>query len=235
MGRVGLLGRIMLLLLGALSLLVLATVAVDHWQRRQERWPSGSRFPRVDQAAGIMTLLRDADPAQRMAILKAVSGEALRAEIIDVPPDTADLIREPRLETRLRQMTTEPADRVQAYTDTALLRRGVDPANIDKAERTGPVGRLAMATYRLPDGRFVVITAAERHRSLMPWLFGQPLSLWVAVLGAAAAGLVLVGTRHELAPLRRLTDAVSRFDGRAPEQVSAPRGAPEIRRLAQAV
>ena len=235
MGRVGLLGRIMLLLLGALSLLVLATVALDHWQRREERLPSGSRFPRVDQAAGIMTLLRDADPAQRPAILKAVSGEVLRAEIVDAPPDTVDLIREPRLETRIRRMTAEPADRVQAYTDAALLRRGVDPANIAQAERAGPIGRLALATYRLPDGRYAVISAAEHHRSLMPWLLGQPLSLWVAVLGAAAAGLVLVGTRHELAPLRRLTDAVSRFDGRAPERVSAPRGAPEIRRLAQAV
>ncbi|MCX4196496.1 hypothetical protein OMR07_13685, partial [Methylobacterium organophilum] len=52
---------------------------------------------------------------------------------------------------------------------------------------------------------------AQHHRSLMPWLFGQPLSLWVAVLGAAAAGLVLVGTRHELAPL--LFDAVAEFVG----------------------
>ncbi len=154
MGRVGLLGRIMLLLLGALSLLVLATVALDHWQRREERLPSGSRFPRVDQAAGIMTLLRDADPAQRPAILKAVSGEVLRAEIVDAPPDTVDLIREPRLETRIRRMTAEPADRVQAYTDAALLRRGVDPANIAQAERAGPIGRLALATYRLPDGRY---------------------------------------------------------------------------------
>ncbi len=235
MGRIGLLGRIMLLLLGALSLLVLATVALDHWQRREERWPTGSRFPRVDQAAGIMTLLRDADPAQRPAILRAVSGEVLRAEIVDASPETTDLIREPHLEARLRRMTAEPAGRVQAYTDATLLRRGVDPANIDPAERTGPVGRLALATYRLPDGRYAVITAAQHHRSLMPWLFGQPLSLWVAVLGAAAAGLVLVGTRHELAPLRRLTDAVTRFAGRAPERVSAPRGAPEIRRLAQAV
>lgn len=48
MARVGLLGRIMLLLLGALSLLVLATVAVDTWQRRQERSPHGTLFPRVD-------------------------------------------------------------------------------------------------------------------------------------------------------------------------------------------
>ena len=74
MGRVGLLGRIMLLLLGALSLLVLATVALDGWQRRQERYPYATRFPRLNQAAGIMILLRDADPAQRPAILKAVSG-----------------------------------------------------------------------------------------------------------------------------------------------------------------
>jgi signal transduction histidine kinase len=57
----------------------------------------------------------------------------------------------------------------------------------------------------------------------------------VAVLGVAVTALVTVGARHELAPLRRLTDAVSRFDGRAPGPALAARGAPEIRRLAQAV
>jgi signal transduction histidine kinase len=232
MGRVGLLGRIMLLLLGALSLLVLATVALDHWQRRQEHPLSGSRFPRVDQAASIMTLLRDADPAERPAILKAVSGEILRAEIVDTPPDEAGLIREPRLEARLRRLTGDP---VMAFTEAALLPRGVSAEEAGSTDRRGPTGRLALATYRLADGRTVLITALAHHRSLMPWLFGQPLSLWVAVLGAAVAGLVLVGTRHELAPLRRLTETVSRFDGRTLERVSAPRGAPEIRRLAQAV
>lgn len=232
MGRVGLLGRIMLLLLGALSLLVLATVALDDWQRRQEHLPSGSRFPRVDQAASIMTLLRDADPAERPAILKAVSGETLRAEIVDAPPDETGLIPEPRLEARLRQLTGGP---VRAFTDSALLLRGINPSTVANADQRGPFGRLATATYPLPDGRTLVITAVAHHRSLMPWLFGQPLSLWVAVLGAVVAALVLVGTRHELAPLRRLTDAVSRFDGRAPERVSAPRGAPEILRLAEAI
>lgn len=235
MARVGLLGRIMLLLLGALSLLVLATVALDTWQRRQEPSPYGTRFPRVDQAANIVTLLREADPALRPAILRAVSGEVLRAEIVDTAPDDAGLIRELRLERRLRRMTGDPNGSLRAYTDTAMLHRGVDPEDVNDRDRNLPVGRLATATDRLPDGRTLVISAVERHRSLMPWLLGQPLSLWVAVLGAVVAGLVLVGTRHELAPLRRLTETVTRFDGRAPEPVATPRGAPEIRRLAQAV
>ncbi|KQO85954.1 ATP-binding protein [Methylobacterium sp. Leaf91] len=235
MARVGLLGRIMLLLLGALSLLVLATVALDTWQRRQERSPYGTRFPRVDQAANIVTLLRDADPALRPAILRAVSGEALRAEIMDTAPDAAGLIREPRLERRLRRMTGDPDGPLRAYTDTAMLHRGVDPEDVNDRDRNLPVGKLATATYRLPDGRTLVISAVEKHRSIMPWLLGQPLSLWVAVLGAAVAGLVLVGTRRELTPLRRLTEAVTRFDGRAPEPVATPRGAPEIRRLSQAI
>ena len=235
MARVGLLGRIMLLLLGALSLLVLATVALDTWQRRQERSPYGTRFPRVDQAANIVTLLRDADPALRPAILRAVSGEALRAEIMDTAPDAAGLIREPRLERRLRRMTGDPDGPLRAYTDTAMLHRGVDPEDVNDRDRNLPVGKLATATYRLPDGRTLVISAVEKHRSIMPWLLGQPLSLWVAVLGAAVAGLVLVGTRRELTPLRRLTEAVTRFDGRASEPVATPRGAPEIRRLSQAI
>lgn len=235
MARVGLLGRIMLLLLGALSLLVLATVAVDTWQRRQERSPYGTRFPRVDQAANIVILLRDADPTLRPAILKAVSGEALRAEITDVPPDDHDRIPEPRLERRLRRMTGDPDGPLRAFTDTAMLHRGVDPAEVNDRDRDGPIGRLATATYRLPDGRTLVISAVEKHRSIMPWLLGQPLSLWVAVLGAAVAGLVLVGARHELAPLRRLTEAVTRFDGRAHQPVATPQGAPEIRGLSRAV
>jgi signal transduction histidine kinase len=235
MSRVSLLGRIMLLLLGALSLLVLGTVAVDRWQRSQEVSPYKTPFPRLDQAAGIISLLRNADPALRPAILKAVSGEALTVEIVDAPPDETTLIREPRLEARLRRLTGEPADQVAAFTSADMLRRRVSPADVAKTDSRWPLGGLALASGRLPDGRTVVITTIRSHRSLMPWLLGQPLSRWVAVLGVAVAGLVLIGTRHELAPLRRLTEAVSRFDGRAPERVSAPRGAPEIRRLAQAV
>ncbi len=34
-----------------------------------------------------MALLGDADPAQRPAILRAINGEALRADIVDAPPD----------------------------------------------------------------------------------------------------------------------------------------------------
>lgn len=235
MARVGLLGRIMLILLGALSLLVLATVVVDKWQRHEEASPHGTRFPRVDQAANIVLLLRDADPALRPAILKAVSGEALTAEITDAAPDEAGLIREPRLERRLRRMTGDPDGPLKAFTDTALLHRGVDADAVSDQDRIRPVGRLATATYRLPDGRTLVIAAVEKHRSLMPWLLGQPLSLWVAVLGALVAVLVLIGARHELVPLRRLTEAVSRFDGRTSVPVSAPQGAPEIRRLSRAV
>ncbi|MCJ2126357.1 sensor histidine kinase [Methylobacterium sp. J-077] len=235
MARVSLLGRIMLILLGALSLLVLATVAVDKWQRHEEASPYATRFPRLDQAAGIMTLLRDADPEQRPAILRAVNGEALRTEITDTPPPETELIREPRLEARLRRLTEDTDGRVRAFTDVDMLRRGVDPADVANTDNRKVMGRLATATYALPDGRTVIVSAIARHRSLMPWLLGQPLSLWVAVLGAVVAGLVLVGTRHELAPLRRLTDTVTRFDGRAPEPVAIVQGAPEIRRLSRAV
>ncbi|WP_244498795.1 HAMP domain-containing sensor histidine kinase [Methylobacterium sp. GXS13] len=233
MARVGLLGRIMLVLLGALSLLVMATFGIDQWQRGQERSPYGSRFPRLDQAAGIMALMKDADPGQRPAILRAVSGEALKAEIVDAPPDETALIREPVLEARLSRLSGGEPYGIRAFTTTDKLYRGNGP--VDAGNRHQSIGSLAQATYRLPDGRILVVSAITRHRSLMPWLLGQPLSLWVAVLGVAVAGLVTVGARHELAPLRRLTEAVSRFDGRAAEPSLASQGALEIRRLAQAM
>lgn len=235
MARMGLLGRIMLLLLGALSLLVVATYGIDRWQRAQERSPYGSPFPRLDQAAGIMALLTEADPAQRPAILRAVNGEALRVAILEADPDTGALIRDPVLEGRLRRGAGRAADDIRAFTDSTMLYRGNGPADAGTGARPRALGSLALATTRLGDGRTLVVTAITRHRSLMPWLLGQPLSLWVAILGLIVAGLVLVGARHELAPLRRLTDTVSRFDGRSPEPAPFPRGAPEIRRLAQAV
>ncbi len=235
MARVGLLGRIMLLLLGALSLLVVVTFGIDQWQRGQERSPYGSRFPRLDQAGGIMSLMKDADPAQRPAILRAVNGEALRAEITDAPLDETALIREPVLEARLRRLTGDEADSIRAFTTTDMLYRGNGPADAGTGNRHRSIGSLAQATYRLPDGRILVVSAITRHHSLMPWLLGQPLSLWVAVLGLIVAGLVTIGARHELGPLRRLTEVVSRFDGRTAEPALAQQGAPEIRHLAQAV
>lgn len=225
----------MLLLLGALSLLVLATFALDGWQRRQDGPHAKTHVSRVEQAASIVALLREADPALWPVILKAVSGDTLRAEIADTAPDVSELIREPWLEGRLRRIAGVPAGDVQAFTEATLLHRGVDPGTNAAGTRRGPQGPLMEATYRLPDGRVLIVSAVRRHRSFMPWLLGQPLSLWVAALGLVVAGLVLVGARYELVPLQRLTEAVSRFDGRAPEPVASPRGAPEIRRLAQAV
>lgn len=225
----------MLVLLGALSLLVVATFGIDRWQRSQERWPYTSRFPRLDQAAGIMALMKNADPAQRPAILRAVNGEALRTEIVDSPPDPAGMIREPVLEGRLHRLTGDDSDGIRAFTESSMLYRGDGPTDRPAGKRQRALGGLALATYRLPDGQTLVIYAHRGHRSLMPWLLGQPLSLWVAILGVLVAGLVIVGARHELGPLRRLTESVSRFDGRAVEPTVAPKGAPEIRRLAQAV
>ncbi len=148
MARVGLLGRIMLLLLGALSLLVVVTFGIDQWQRGQERSPYATRFPRLDQAGGIMALLRDADPAQRAAILRAVNGEALRAEIVDAPPDEMALIREPVLEARLNRLTGEAADGIRAFTSVDMLYRDNGPADAANGNRRKSIGSLALATYR---------------------------------------------------------------------------------------
>ncbi len=99
-----------------------------------------------------------------------------------------------------------------------------------------PTGRLAVATYRLPDW-------ADPHHLRRE---GAPLPDALAPRPAPQA----CGSRcwacssppsspsapaMKLVPLRRLTEAVSRFDGREPEPAPLPQGAPELRRLAQAV
>ncbi len=152
-----------------------------------------------------------------------MNGEALRAEIVDAPPDEMALIREPVLEARLNRLTGEAADGIRAFTSVDMLYRDNGPADAANGNRRKSIGSLALATYRLPDGRTLVVSAITRHHSLMPWLLGQPLSLWVAVLGLIVAGLVTIGARHELGPLRRLTEAVSRFDGERPSPPSRNR------------
>ena len=42
---------------------------------------------------------------------------------------------------------------VLAFTDSALLLRGVNPSTVANADQRGPFGRLPTATYLLPDGR----------------------------------------------------------------------------------
>lgn len=234
LGRVGLFGRIMLIVMGALSTLVLATIGLDRWQHEHQPVFDASRFPRVDQAANIILLLRQADPAERPAILRAVSGISLKAEILDEAPPRPDLIVEPRLAFRLGRLVAQPEADVVAYTDADLLRDGIAPADVGREMRRVAAGRLALATARLADGRTLLIAFVDNPRSTMPWILGLPLSAWVAVLGVAVTGLALLGASHEIAPLRRLTEALGRFDGRAPQPIAPVGGAPEIRRLAEA-
>ena len=130
MARVGLLGRIMLVLLGALSLLVVATFGIDQWQRGQERSPYATRFPRLDQAGGIMALLRDSDPAQRPAILRAIN-EGLVARYI-VKPWNRD---------ELRQVLRWATEVWTFGKDSAELQR-----RLLETERLASLGSIAAAT-----------------------------------------------------------------------------------------
>ena len=97
MARLGLPGRIMLILMAALAGLVAATLAINRWERSARRSADTTPYPRLEQAAGIIDLMRKADPSLRPDILPAINGPRLHAAIEDAAPAEANgLRRNPR-------------------------------------------------------------------------------------------------------------------------------------------
>jgi two-component system, OmpR family, osmolarity sensor histidine kinase EnvZ len=222
MGRIGLPGRIMLILMAALGAVIVGALVVRHYERAAAR-AAAVPFPRLEQAAGVIDLIRRADPALRPAILRAVSGPQLRASLLDAaPPETAALRRAPRIEATLR-----------AFVRGAIGEGGGDPrAYVDAA---GPGGRPARIVWETGDGHVLVLDEPEAPRWIALRLFGLGPGIWIGLLGIAVAGLALVGAQREMRPLRRLTAQAAAFDGTAPSGPVPVSGAPDVRALARAV
>ncbi|MDP4025959.1 HAMP domain-containing sensor histidine kinase [Methylobacterium sp. NEAU 140] len=232
MGRIGLLGRIMLILMAALTAVIVAAIAIGRYERAATPPPFATPYPRLDQAAGVIDLVRRADPSLRPAILRAVSGPHLRVTLQDAaPPETEALRRAPRIEATLRAFAPDAfpdpgdGDGLRAYVD----------ADARPASRFATEGRPARIVWRTGDGRVLVLDEAEAPRGLSLRLFGLAPGLWIGILGIAAAGLALYGAQREMRPLRRLTAAASAFDGSPPAGPVPVTGAPDMRRLARAV
>ncbi len=223
-GRLGIVGLIALIALCALSALVLVLVGLGH-----QDWTGLPRpaYARIKQVAGIVTLFRETDPARWPDVLRAVDGEIFHAAILPAAPAMAGRFkRAPKLQALLDKTAGTTEGEFTAYTDaTAVELDPFDPR---------PEGRLTGAVWRMPDGRTLVLKAYERPRVSVN-LLGLPPGFWVGILGCVLAGLALLATLREMAPLRRLTAEVARFDGGLPEDAATERGTPDVRALARAV
>jgi len=225
--QVGFLGRIMLILMAALAVVILATLGLARWERAARPSPYVTAFPRLEQVAGVIELIRKAGTDDRPAILRAVNGEMLRVEILDrLPEESDELARAPRVEATLRSFADAEGESIRAYTLA-------DPPN--PSRRRALEGRLMRAVWRMPDGGFLVLSAIEAPRGISLRLFGLPPGIWIGILGLGVAGLALATVQREFRPLRTLTEVVAAFDGTRPTAAATAPGAPDIRRLAQAV
>ena len=213
----------------ALAILVVAgTVSFFHpTSSRPASAPStsGLSYPRIQQAAGIIDLVRDIDPKQRPAVLRALNGLTLRVSIIDhAPGESTALKRAPRTEEKLREFAAPSLDPgLQVFIDTAY-----------PARETDTEGWPARVVWPTPDGKVLVMTFIEQTRPArsLPHI---PPDVLIGLGGVAVAILGLLLARRETRVLRRVIRAAETFDGSLPPAIVEAAGGPEMRRLATAV
>jgi signal transduction histidine kinase len=224
LGRLGLLGRLVLIVLALLLAFLSLTFAFSlmEWERRQ----SGTeRFPVPAQAAAIVGLLDRTPAAERAAVLKAVSSETFVVRLSDHPPaGYATTTRMPAVEWLVGEYLETLPDR------TVLAFRSPRRADGLAGRVAGRRDSVAIAVA-LSDHRFVVFEIRGRGGRRV---FGIPLGFFLGLFGFLFAAAALWAIAREARPLRELARSVERFaTGGAPHSVE-PRGAPEIRSLIEA-
>lgn len=227
MARVGFLGRIMLILMVALVALMGLTIGINHLEHRSFAKLAPS-YPRIVSAAGIIALVRAAPSERQRDILRAANNRFMRVRLMEKRPTPADGdVRAPHSEARLREMIGVSPGDLEAYTTQDEIyadptRRGVD-------------GLLMRVDISIPDGRTLVIEWMATSKLAALKILGLAPGVWTGILGFGVAALALFTVFREMRPLRRLTASVSSFDGGRIEPPFAAKGAPDIRRLIEAV
>lgn len=225
LSRIGLLGRIMLILMAALGAVSVGAILVGRMEPANTRSSQVAPYPRLEQAAGVIDLLSRADPSLRPTILRAVSGIRLHALIADAAPPEEGMHRLPRAEAMLR-----------AFSDSLQkLGGGKDDGLRAYAETESAGTRPSRIVARLADGSTLVLDEIEPQRAISLKLFGLAPGVWIGILGIAVAGLALLGAQREMRPLRRLSAAAEAFDGSPPAGPVSVSGAPDVQRLARSV
>ena len=230
MARLGFVGRI----IGIVLLLLLALFAMNTLRLLlivENRQPDEARFPLPGQAAAIVELLDILPADQRSQLLQAVGHEKFQVSLIDkLPPPKPGEDRLPGIEWLVAQYLDRAPDREVRAVDMGTLEnrplwRLFDSYSPLSQRRISIAIALTTGGYALFE-----IGGASPYR-----LFGIPPGFWFGIFGAVFAALALWAIARETRPLRQLASSVMEFghDG-LPHPVAA-RGAPEIRRLIEAV
>jgi two-component system osmolarity sensor histidine kinase EnvZ len=228
--RLGFTGRLMAIVMLALLALWAVGVGLIFLTETREEIAS-TLYPLPEQVVAIVDLIDATPPERRPAVLKAVSSEMLRVTIAGEPPAAeAGYERLPRVEQFLARYLGTLAPRQVIAT--------IEPSHRPRWRelRFGQYWVYARQPLylmvSLKDGGYAVF---ETRGQIGRRLFGIPPGFWVGALGALVGIAAIIAIAREARPLRRLAANVAAFSGNAPTAPIAPSGAPEIRKLIEAV
>ena len=230
MNRLGLAGRLILLLaVGLFS--VQALTAIAYLAERREEAAGRPFLPFPDQIEAMVALFDAAGPAERELLQRAFTDSEVEVRLESEAPQSDE-------STAAGDLALPGlAERLRAYSEV-LGARGLQVA-IPAPEAAGPLPRLRAVlnpgrvriAVGLGDGSWLVL---QRQRVAGLALAGLPLGMVSAILGFGVAGLAMLAVWRETRPLRRLSAAATAF-GRSLRPVPmAPAGAPDLRRLIEA-
>lgn len=228
--RLGLVGRLVLIVLMVLVPLGLFGAGLAFYARSQETG-TGPRLPLPDQAAAIAELLDRTPGERRDVVLRAVNSSGLRVTVVRERPAAGPAARSfPAVEWLLDSYLEQHKDRhveVMMFPppDSSLIGRLFTLASPFSTAHV----RIAMA---LATGEHVLI---ETRGAPLQQLLGLPVGFWIGAFGTLMAGIAIAAIVRETKPIGELSEAVARFSlGAIPAPV-ASRGAPDVRGLIDAV
>jgi signal transduction histidine kinase len=227
----------MLLLMGA-ALLVAQLVNLSFLLTEQQKLSlAQNEGPVVVRFAQVARIVAAAPPAEREALLDSRLPGPMAAYSIDPESliDRAGLVRDREIERHLGVALGDA--RVPAGDMRAAARNNAAQVPPPHRDHRGPFRamhdghRILFLSVRLDDGRWLNGRLQAPHPD--PWLIHQMLlattALFVLVFGA-----VIWIARRLARPLRELTEAAERFEGRAEPDPVQPRGPSDIRRAIEA-
>ena len=229
-GRLGFLGRLLLIVLALLLAFLVLAVAIS-FLARERKDQGAERFPIPAQAAAIVELLDRTPDAERPLVLKAVSNERFIVSLSgDAPPNDPLLSRMPAVEWLVTQyLETLPGREVKVYLgkrqSEGIVNRLVDRLSQFNAT---PVS----IQVSLQDGSFAIFQLrGDGSRRI----FGIPVGFFLGVIGCLFAALAMWAIIREARPLTELAQSVEKFSQDGTPRAIAPQGAPEIKRLVGAI
>ena len=229
-GRLGFLGRLLLIVLALLVAFLALAIAIS-FLARERRDQGAERFPIPAQAAAIVALLDRTPQEKRPLVLKAVSNERFFVSLTrDAPPDDPLLSRMPAVEWLVAQyLETLPGRNVKVY----LGKRQADGLVNRLVDRLTQFNQTPVSIQvSLMDGSFAIFQLrGDGSRRI----FGIPIGFFLGVIGCLFAALAMWAIVHEARPLTALAQSVEKFSQDGSPRSIAPQGAPEIKRLVGAI